>query len=73
MKVRSKGFSVVYAPGVELIHMEAQSHDVWWDQREIDFYHQQWAAELVSDPFYNERFLTVAPPTFVPRVNQRMV
>jgi len=36
-------------------------------------YQKKWAAEIVFDPFYNERFLTVAPPTFLPCINQRML
>jgi hypothetical protein len=72
MKVRRKGFSVVYAPSAELIHMESLSHPVTVDMAELAWYHQRWAAELVSDQFYNERFLTVEPPTFVPCVNQRI-
>jgi glycosyltransferase involved in cell wall biosynthesis len=73
MKVRRKGFSVVYTPTAELIHMESLSHAVTLDMGELAWYHQRWAAELVSDQFYNERFLTVEPPTFVPCVNQRLL
>jgi hypothetical protein len=73
MKVRRKGLWVVYAPAAELIHMESQSHVVSLDMAELSWYHQQWGAELLSDPFYNERFLTVGPPTFVPSVNQRLL
>jgi hypothetical protein len=71
MKVRRKGLGVVYAPEAELIHMESQSHVVSLDMDELCWYHQQWAAELISDPFYNARFLTVGPPTFVPSVNRQ--
>ena len=71
MKVRRKGFSVVYAPSAELIHMESLSHAVRLDMGELAWFHQRWAAELVSDQFYNERFLTVEPPTFEPCVNQQ--
>jgi GT2 family glycosyltransferase len=73
MKVRGKGFSVVYAPDAELIHMESLSHVVSLDMEELAWFHQRWAAELVSDQFYNERFLAVEPPTFEPCVNQRML
>jgi hypothetical protein len=72
MKVRRKGFSVVYAPRAELIHMESLSHPVTVDMAELAWYHQRWAAELVADQFYNERSLTVEPPTFVPCVHQRI-
>ena len=73
MKVRQKGLWTVYAPSVELIHMESQSHVASADMDEVAWYHQRWAAEIVSDEFYNERFLTVASPTFVACVNQRML
>jgi len=73
MKVRQKGLSVVYTPSAELIHMEALSHVVSLDRGELAWFHQRWAAELVSDPFYNQLFLTVEPPTFVPCVNQRLL
>ena len=73
MKVRRKGLWAVYTPSVELIHMESQSRVASADMDEVARYHQRWAAEIVSDEFYNERFLTVASPTFVPCVNQRML
>jgi GT2 family glycosyltransferase len=69
MKVRRKGLSVVYTPGAELIHMESLSRVVSLDMRELAWFHDRWAAELASDLFYNDRFLTVEPPTFVPCVN----
>jgi GT2 family glycosyltransferase len=73
MKVRLKGLWVVYTPSAELIHMESLSRVVSLDMGELEWFHQRWAAELVSDPFYNGGFLTVEPPTFVPCVNQRML
>lgn len=69
MKVRQKGLSVVYTPSAELIHMESLSRVVCLDLRELAWYHQRWASELACDAFYNEQFLTVEPPTFVPCVN----
>jgi GT2 family glycosyltransferase len=69
MKVRRKGLSVVYTPGAELIHMESLSRVVSLDMQEITWLHDRWAAELAADPFYNDRFLTVEPQTFVPCVN----
>jgi glycosyltransferase involved in cell wall biosynthesis len=70
MKVRRKGLSVVYTPSAELIHMESLSRVVSLDMRELDWYHQQWAPELSCDQFYNENFLSVEPPTFLPCVNE---
>jgi len=72
-KVRRKGLWVVYAPAVELTHMESQSRVASTDTGELAWYHQRWAAEIVSDQFYNELFLAVAPPTFEPCINQRML
>jgi GT2 family glycosyltransferase len=71
MKVRRKGFSVVYAPSAELVHMESLSRDASLDIKELAWFRRRWAAELVSDPFYNELFLAIEPPTFVPCINQR--
>lgn len=73
LKVRSTGLWVVYAASVELIHMESLSRVASLDIGELMWYQQRWAAELVSDPFYNERFLAVAPPTFAPCINKRML
>lgn len=73
LKVRRKGLWVVYAPRAELIHMESQSRVASADTGEVAWYHQRWAAEIVSDEFYNERLLTVASPTFEPFINQRML
>jgi glycosyltransferase involved in cell wall biosynthesis len=73
MKVRKRGFWVVYAASIELTHLESQSRDASVNLEEIAWYHRQWAAEIVQDPFYNQRFLTVASPTFVPCINDRMI
>jgi hypothetical protein len=72
-KAREKGLSVVYAPGVELVHMESQSRVAFADPKEVAWFHKRWASNLVADRFYNEQFLTCAPPTFEPQINARMV
>jgi GT2 family glycosyltransferase len=69
MKVGRLGLTVVYAPRAELIHMESLSRVVELDLNELAWFHQTWAAELATDRYYNDRFLTVEPPTFVPCVN----
>jgi glycosyltransferase involved in cell wall biosynthesis len=69
LKVQQQGFLIVYAPQVELIHMESQSRVPSADPKEVSWYHRRWASQIVSDPYYNEQFLTVVPPTFVPYVN----
>jgi GT2 family glycosyltransferase len=69
MKVGRKGLTVVYTPCAELVHMESLSRVAELDMNELAWFHQRWATELVKDNYYNERFLTVEPPTFVPCVN----
>jgi len=73
LKVGQLGLSVVYAPAVKLTHMESQSRMASADMNEVAWYHERWAAQTVSDPYYNERFLTVASPTFEPCMNERLV
>ena len=72
MKVREGGLSVVYAPGVELIHMESLSRIVSLNMEELEWYQKRWAAKVEGDQFYNGEFLAVDPPTFVPCVSERM-
>ena len=73
LKVQEKGLWIVYAPKVELTHLESQSRVASADMAEVAWYHKQWASKTILDPYYNEQFLTVASPTFVPSVNQRLV
>ena len=73
LKVREVGLWIVYAAKVELIHMESLSCVRSADIRELAWYHTRWAQQLTYDPYYNEQFFTVARPTFVPSVNQRLV
>ena len=72
-KVRELGLSVVYAPRAELFHFESQSREAKLDHAEWLFYHQRWAQQVISDEFYNERQLTVAPPTFEICSNPRIL
>jgi GT2 family glycosyltransferase len=73
LMVQEKGLRIVYAPRAELIHMESQSRIASVDMDEVGWYHNRWASRTASDPYYNEQFLTVASPTFVPCVNQRLL
>jgi O-antigen biosynthesis protein len=72
-KVRELGLTVVYAPRVELVHFESQSREAKLDHAEWLYYHRRWAQQLISDEFYNERHLTVAPPTFELCTNPRIL
>lgn len=73
LKVLGKGLWIVYAPKVELTHMESQSRVASADLAATGCYHKQWASQTVLDPYYNEQLLTVVPPTFIPSVNQRLL
>jgi GT2 family glycosyltransferase len=69
LKVMSKGFSVVYAPAAELVHMESQSRVPYLDAKERHLFAEKWSESINPDRFYNERFLTVSPPTFESAIN----
>ena len=72
LKVRSAlGLSILCDAQTELIHLESQSRAAVLDMSEWNLYHSTWARDLVSDPFYNERHLSLAPPTFEPCFNRR--
>ncbi|WP_170921195.1 glycosyltransferase family 2 protein [Enhydrobacter aerosaccus] len=73
MKVQRLGLSIVYTPYAELIHFESQSRVPKLDIDEAHWYQQTWARESVSDPYYNERFLSVASPTFEVTINPRLL
>jgi GT2 family glycosyltransferase len=69
LKVMHKGLSIVYTPAAELIHMESQSRVPYLDVRESNQLKAKWGKSLSSDRFYNDRFLTIAPPTFESAIN----
>ena len=69
LKVMAKGLSIVYTPATELSHMESQSRVPYLDAKERDLFAQKWGNSINPDQFYNERFLTVSPPTFELAIN----
>jgi GT2 family glycosyltransferase len=73
LKVRDVGLWIVYAAKAELIHMESLSCVRSADMGELSWYHKRWARQLTYDPYYNEKFLSVARPTFTPCNNQRLL
>ncbi|KAF0137734.1 MAG: hypothetical protein FD152_268 [Xanthobacteraceae bacterium] len=73
MKVQKLGLSIVYTPHAELIHFESQSRVAKLDLDEALWYQETWAKESLHDRFYNERFLSVASPTFEVGVNPRLL
>jgi len=72
-KVVKAGGRIVMTPFAELIHMESVSRVPFADQNEVVWYQKKWAEELVVDKYYNERFLTVAPPTFEVAIGMRIL
>ena len=73
LKVLETGKTVVYAPGSELIHFESQSREARVAADESQYFAERWAKYNVSDPYYNERNLTVASPTFEVANNPRLI
>jgi GT2 family glycosyltransferase len=72
LKLGERGYMAVYAPKAELIHYESQSREARLDWSEYAYFHRRWAI-LTKDAFYNEDCLTVAPPTFEVRYNERYI
>lgn len=70
-KVREQGFKIVYEPQAVLTHMESVSRIPSLDMSELIWFTTRWAATLIFDPYYNERYLTISPPTFEPQSNIR--
>ena len=73
LKVIETGKTVVYAPRSELIHFESQSREARVAAAESQYFAERWAGYGVSDPYYNERNLTVASPTFEVANNPRLI
>jgi O-antigen biosynthesis protein len=73
LNVRAAGYRVVYTGDVVLIHMKSLSCVPSAIPDEVRYYHERWTPELPQDPFYNERFLTLDPPSFEPRTNDRLL
>ena len=73
LKVRQLGLFSVYTGQCELIHLESQTRQASLNPDELRWFLNRWSKDLTFDPFYNERFLTVARPTFELVVNQRQL
>lgn len=71
LKVREAGYTVVFEPAAELFHFESKSRVPSLDPLEYEYLQRRWARELVTDPFYNEERLTLAPPTFEVKLSGR--
>ena len=73
LKVRQLGLFSVYTGLCELVHMESQTRHASLNLEELRWFHNAWRKEITFDPFYNERYLSVARPTFEPVVNPRLL
>jgi hypothetical protein len=73
MRVRGEGLHVVYTPHAELMQKQEHLREGDVVPAEWDLYQTTWSLDVVSDEFYNEKFLTVLPPTFEPRINPRLL
>ena len=73
LRVLEQDLTVVYAPQAELTHFESQTRMPRLDRYEIEYFAKKWASKVITDRFYNENCLTVAPPTFEVRQESRRI
>jgi GT2 family glycosyltransferase len=53
LRVRERGYNVVYTPYAVLVHHESVTKTVIANPNEVDFMHRRWAGVIRHDPFYN--------------------
>jgi len=53
LRVRDKGYRVVWTPFAELFHYESVSRGYVLDAREIEFMKKRWGKALLEDPYYS--------------------
>jgi GT2 family glycosyltransferase len=59
LRLRRRGYRVVYTPEVTLWHYESSSRGFRPpEQHEFDLMQQRWGAVLANDPYYSSRFVT---------------
>lgn len=73
LKLRERQFRCVYEPRAELYHFESKSREAKMDWDEYQYFLDTWAHLTAQDPFYNERGLSVAPPTWEVEMNPRVL
>ena len=63
LKIRQKGYLIVWTPYAELYHLESISRGNDSDpdkivrfQKEISYMHTTWKTNIISDPYYNPNF-----------------
>ena len=69
LRVRGEGYFVVLEPSCRLTHMTSMSRDDFKPssdklQGELKIFHDIWTSGLVSDPYYNCKYLDTCRPTF---------
>ncbi len=67
LRVREKGFRIVYTPYAELYHHESASRGYAVDPKDIEFMLVRWGDTLRNDPYYNPN-LTLERPDFSLRI-----
>ena len=72
LKLREIGKVTVYCPAATLLHYESLSRTRTLNMSEMYYFHERWAY-IARDPFYNEEFLTMAPPTFEVCNNRKLI
>ncbi len=73
LKVLEAGYRTAYCGSSALIHMESKSREAYPDRDELEYFYKRWVEYTCIDPFYNDRCLSIAPPTFIPTINLRMM
>lgn len=73
LKLREIGQRIVYTGAVSLTIGDAADESLAFDFADSQYYLSRWTVRQPSDPFYNERHLSLAPPTFEPQTNDRIL
>jgi O-antigen biosynthesis protein len=70
LRIRDKGYRVVWTPFAELVHRESASRGsdlapetIGRFRREVDYLKRRWSAAIARDPYYNPN-LTIDAPDF---------
>lgn len=53
LRVRDRGYRIVWTPYCELIHYESVSRGFDLNWREVEFMQRRWGQALLTDPYYN--------------------
>ncbi len=59
LRVRERGYLVVWTPYAVVMHYESESRGFDLDPREIDYMVSRWGEELFRDPYYNPNLTLV--------------